>query len=366
MSGGTKEHITTKSFASSVRSSTQDTFLFLIPSILLHNFKAFKYCPSTNSSMKFTSTIFALAFATASAFSPSGMPAFRTNSVALNAEVTTALIKELRGLTGAGMMDCKKALQESDGDVEAAIENMRTSGQLKAAKKATKIAAEGQIFIRSNDEGAALVEVNCQTDFVAKDESFLAFANKVADAAIESKSDIDALKAQFEDERVALVAKIGENIEVRRVTYVEGENCSTYLHNGGKIGVVVAGEGDAQVLKNMCMHVCASNPQFLSPDDVPSEVIEKEKKVQIEIAMNEGKPADIAEKMVVGRMAKFAGEVALKGQPFVMEPKKSVADVLKEANSDVSGFARLEVGEGIQKDEGPSFAEEVAAMAGSK
>merc|ERR1712232_1487578 len=267
------------------------------------------------------------------------------------------------GLTWAGMMDCKKALIESEGDVEVAIENMRTSGQLKAAKKATKVASEGQIIIRSSDSGAALLEVNCQTDFVAKDESFLAFANKVADAAIADKADIDALKTQFEEERVALVAKIGENIEVRRVTYLDGANCATYLHNGGKIGVVVSGEGDDQVLKNMCMHVCAS-PPYLSPDDVSEDVIEKEKQIQMEIAMNEGKPAEIAEKMVGGRMKKFAGEVSLKGQPFVMEPKKSVGDVLKENKSDVLGFVRLEVAEGIAKEDAPSFADEVAAMAG--
>merc|ERR1712125_303433 len=140
---------------------------------------------------------------------------------------------------------------------------------------------------------------------MGKDESFLAFANKVADAAI-------ADKAQIEEERVALVAKIGENIEVRRVTYLDGANCATYLHNGGKIGVVVSGEGDDQVLKNMCMHVCASSPQYLSPDDVSEDVIEKAKQIQMEIAMNEGKPAEIAEKMVGGRMKKFAGEVYLK------------------------------------------------------
>jgi translation elongation factor Ts len=318
----------------------------------------------------FTASFLALVSfaATASAFVPSISsnhgPAFRTRSLApLQAEITTALIKELRELTGAGMMDCKKALQESEGDVEKAIENMRTSGQLKAAKKATKVAAEGQIVVRSDASGAALVEVNCQTDFVAKDESFLAFAAKVADVAIQSRPDIEALKAQFEEERTTLVAKIGENIEVRRVSYVDGEKCATYLHNGGKIGVVVAGEGDDVTLKNMCMHVCASAPQFLSPEDVPEDVVEKERKVQLEIAMNEGKPADIAEKMVSGRMKKFAGEVALKGQPFVMEPKKSVGDVLKENKSDVTSFVRLEVGEGIAKQDGPSFAEEVAAMA---
>lgn len=315
--------------------------------------------------MKFAATIFALAFATASAFAPSSSYGIvRTNSISLNAEVTTALIKELRELTGAGMMDCKKALKESDGDVEAAIENMRKSGALKAAKKSIKVAAEGQIIIRSEGGNAALLEVNCQTDFVAKDESFLKFANSVADAAMADKLSIDDLKAKFEDDRVALVAKIGENIEVRRVQYVEGESLSTYLHNGGKIGVVVAGSGDETTLKNLCMHVCASTPQFLNPEDVPEEVVENERKIQIEIAMNEGKPADIAEKMVNGRMRKYTGEVSLTGQPFVMDPKKSVGDVLKESKSGVTSFIRLEVGEGIQKEEGPSFAEEVAAMAG--
>ena len=278
-------------------------------------------------------------------------------------EVTVALIKELRMLTGAGMMDCKKALKETNGDVEQAIENMRTSGALKAAKKATKVAAEGQIIIKESGGSAALVEVNCQTDFVAKDATFLGFANSVAEAAAASKPSIEDLKAQFEEERVALVAKIGENIDVRRVEYVEGGKVATYIHNGGKIGVVVAGDGEEDVLKNMCMHVCASSPQFLSPDDVPADVVEAERKVQLEIAMNEGKPQEIAEKMVMGRMKKYTGEVSLLGQPFVMEPKKSVADVLKEKGSSVSNFVRLEVGQGIEKKEEPSFADEVAAMA---
>lgn len=321
--------------------------------------------------MKFiTATIFALAATVSgvSAFLPAiqRQPVFRTNSVSLNAEVTIALIKEIRGLTGAGMMDCKKALQDTDGNVEEAIENMRINGQLKADKKASKVAAEGKIFIRSDDAGAVLVEVNCQTDFVAKDSSYLEFADSVADFAIAGKPDLDALKAQFEDERVALVAKIGENINVRRVVYVEGDVCATYLHNGNKIGVVVAGTGDEQTLKNMCMHVCASAPQFLSVADVSADVVDKEKKIQLEIAMAEGKPADIAEKMVEGRMKKFAGEIALKSQPFVMEPKKSVEDILKESKSDITTFIRLEVGEGIEKEEGMSFADEVAAMAAKK
>jgi elongation factor Ts len=281
-------------------------------------------------------------------------------------KITPALIKELRELTGAGMMDCKKALTETNGNVDEAIENMRKSGALKAAKKATKVAAEGQIIIKEKDGVAAMVEVNCQTDFVAKDATFLTFANEVADAAAEGKLTVEDLQKQFEDKRVALVAKIGENINIRRVQYVEGGKVATYLHNGGKIGVVVTGDGEDEVLKNMCMHVCASSPQFLSPDDVPEDVVEKERKVQIEIAMNEGKPQEIAEKMVNGRMKKYTGEVSLMGQPFVMEPKKSVGDVLKEKGASVANFVRLEVGEGIEKNEGPSFAEEVAAMAGKK
>jgi len=315
--------------------------------------------------MKLLTAIFALAITTTSAFTPSTPNAFvRTNTVSLNAGVSVSQIKELREMTGAGMMDCKKALIETDGDVETAIENMRKSGALKAAKKASKVAAEGQIVIRSDDDGAALVEVNCQTDFVAKDESFLAFASSVADAAIVDKPAIDDLKAKFEDDRVALVAKIGENIEVRRVQYVDGAQTEAYIHNGGKIGVVVAGSAEDETLKNVCMHVCASSPQFLSPDEVPEDVVEKERKVQLDIAMNEGKPADIAEKMVTGRMRKFSGEISLLGQPFVMEPKKSVGEILKEKKASVSSFVRLEVGEGIAKDEGMSFAEEVAAMAG--
>merc|ERR1719491_109347 len=242
---------------------------------------------------------------------------------------------------------------------------MRKSGALKAAKKSLKRAAEGQIIIKSDDSFAALVEVNCQTDFVAKDEGFLTFANSVGDAALASKSmGIEDLKAQFEEERVALVTKIGENIDIRRVQYLEGEILSTYLHNGGKIGVAVAGNGEAQTLKNICMHVCASSPQFLTPDDVPQDVVEKEQSIQLEVAISEGKPAEIAEKMVTGRMKKFKGEVSLTGQPFVMEPKKSVGDILKEASSDVTSFLRIEVGEGMAKNEGPTFEEEVAAMSG--
>lgn len=274
--------------------------------------------------------------------------------------VTAALVKELRDRTGAGMMECKKALVETNGDIEVAIENMRKSGAAKAAKKAGNIAAEGAIIIKEENGVAALLEVNCQTDFVAKDANFTAFAEKVAADALATKATAEELVAKFEEERVALVAKIGENINIRRVQYVEGAAIASYRH-GEKIGVVVAGDGDAETLKHVAMHVAASRPEFVNPEDVPADVVEKEKAVQVEIAMNEGKPAEIAEKMVVGRMKKFTGEISLTGQPFVMEPKKSVGEILKERGASVVTFVRLEVGEGIDKGEEMSFADEVAA-----
>lgn len=275
--------------------------------------------------------------------------------------ITAAMVKELRERTAAGMMDCKKALQEADGDMELAIENMRKSGQAKAAKKAGNIAAEGQIIIKDG----TLVEINCQTDFVAKDDNFLGFANKVADAAAAEKLSIEDLQAQFEEERITLVTKIGENINVRRVAYVEGATLASYKH-GATIGVVVAGEGDAESLKHIAMHVAASKPEFLTPDDVPADVVANEKRIQIEMAMNEGKPQEIAEKMVTGRMRKFTGEVSLTGQAFIMEPKKTVGEVLKEKGVTISSFVRLEVGEGIAKKEEDFAAEVEAQIAAAK
>lgn len=274
--------------------------------------------------------------------------------------VTAALVKELRERTGAGMMDCKKALTETNGDIELAIENMRKSGAAKAAKKAGNIAAEGTILIKQGAGFAALLEVNCQTDFVAKDENFLAFANTVLDVAAAEKVTIEQLQTQFEEARVALVAKIGENINVRRVEYIDGDKLATYRH-GERIGVVVAGDADEETLKHVAMHVAASRPEYVNPEDVPADVVEKERTVQIDIAMNEGKPAEIAEKMVIGRMKKFTGEISLTGQAFIMEPKKSVGEYLKEKGASVSNFIRLEVGEGIEKKE-EDFAAEVAAQ----
>ncbi|KPM00622.1 MULTISPECIES: translation elongation factor Ts [Vibrio] len=277
------------------------------------------------------------------------------------ATVTAALVKELRERTAAGMMECKKALVAAEGDIELAIENMRKSGAAKAAKKAGNVAAEGTIIIKEEAGVAALLEVNCQTDFVAKDAGFLAFANEVAEAALAERLDITALQAKFEDARIALVTKIGENISIRRVELVEGVALASYRH-GEKIGVVVAGEGEAETLKHIAMHVAASKPEYVNPSDVPADVVEKEKAVQVEIAMNEGKPQEIAEKMVIGRMKKFTGEVSLTGQAFIMEPKKTVADILKEKGASVTTFVRLEVGEGIEKAAEMSFADEVAAV----
>ncbi len=275
------------------------------------------------------------------------------------ATVTAALVKELRERTGAGMMECKKALVEANADIELAIENMRKSGAAKAAKKAGNVAAEGAIIIKEENGVAVLLEVNCQTDFVAKDGNFTAFADKVALDALATKATAEELVAKFEEERVALVAKIGENINIRRVAYVEGTAIASYRH-GEKIGVVVAGEGDAETLKHVAMHVAASKPEFVNPEDVPADVVAKEKEVQVEIAMNEGKPQEIAEKMVIYCMKKFTGEISLTGQAFIMEPKKSVGEMLKEKGASVSTFVRLEVGEGIEKAAEMSFAEEVA------
>ena len=279
--------------------------------------------------------------------------------------ITAAMVKELRERTAAGMMDCKKALVEANGDMELAIDNMRKSGQAKAAKKAGNIAADGAIIIKTSGDTAALVEVNCQTDFVAMDSNFLGFANEVAEYALNEKATIEALQAEFEEKRITLVTKIGENINVRRVEYVTGTNLASYSH-GSKIGVVVAGEGDLESLKHIAMHVAASKPEYINPEDVPAEVVEKEKAIQIDIAMNEGKPQEIAEKMVTGRMRKFTGEVSLTGQAFIMEPKKTVAEVLKEKGISVSSFIRLGVGEGIEKKEEDFAAEVEAQLAAAK
>ncbi len=287
--------------------------------------------------------------------------------------ITAAQVKELRERTGVGMMDCKKALQETNGDIEQAIDNMRKSGQAKAAKKAGRIAAEGVILTKTEGNTAIILELNCETDFVARDEGFLAFGKKVVDIALAGKiNDVETLKAtQFDDitveeARANLVAKIGENINVRRLEIVEGANLGAYIH-GGRIGVVsVLNGGEADLAKDIAMHVAAANPFYVKPEDVPAEVVEKERAIQIDIAVQSGKPQEIAEKMVVGRMKKFTGEVSLTGQPFIKDPSKNVGALLKEAGVDVESFIRFEVGEGIEKKEEDFAAEVQATIAAAK
>ncbi|WP_032092497.1 MULTISPECIES: translation elongation factor Ts [Pasteurellaceae] len=278
------------------------------------------------------------------------------------AEITASLVKELRDRTGAGMMECKKALVEANGDIELAIDNMRKSGQAKAAKKAGRVAAEGVIIARVENGRGVLVEMNCETDFVAKDAGFQALANEIADYALAHPGiKIEELQAQFEEKRAALVAKIGENMTIRRVAEISGDVIGSYLH-GAKIGVLVAAaNADDELVKHVAMHVAASRPDYVNPSDVPADVVEHERNIQVDIAMQSGKPREIAEKMVEGRMKKFTGEVSLTGQPFVMDPSKSVGDLLKEKGAQVNGFLRFEVGEGIEKVES-DFAAEVAAM----
>ncbi len=286
------------------------------------------------------------------------------------ANVTAALVKELRDITGAGMMDCKKALVATDGNIEAAIEEMRKSGALKAAKKATRTAAEGIIATAHEGNEVVLVEVNSETDFAAKNAEFVEFANKVAQIALAAKTDdVEALKAvKYDDKQTvgealtALVAKIGENLGIRRIFRVSGENLGIYVHSNKRIGVVAVLEGgDEETAKHVAMHICASKPDFVNPEDVSADVVEKERQIQIEIAINSGKPKEIAEKMVEGRMKKFTGEVSLTGQPFVMDPSISVGEMLKQHGATAKSFIRVEVGEGIEK-KNDDFAAEVQAQ----
>ncbi len=266
-------------------------------------------------------------------------------------------------------MDCKKALTEADGDIELAIENMRKSGQAKAAKKAGRIAAEGVILARAEGNTGVMNELNCDTDFVGKDVSFRAFGEQILALAVANKiTDLEALKAatmengdSVEVSLNNLIAKLGENMNLRRVIVVEGDNLGTYIH-GGRIGVItkLVG-GTTDLAKDLAMHVAANSPQFVKPEDVSAEVVAKEREIQIDIAINSGKPKEIAEKMVEGRMKKFTGEISLTGQPFVKDPSVLVADLLKKEGADVLEFVRFEVGEGIEKQE-TDFAAEVQAQ----
>ena len=284
------------------------------------------------------------------------------------AAITAALVKELRERTGLGMMECKKALVAAEGDIEVAIEELRKSGQAKAAKKAGRTAAEGIVAVKVADDASfgVLVEVNSETDFVARDENFLGYVNRVVEVAFERKeSNVEALMAgELEEARGALVQKIGENVSVRRIEIVEGGVIGSYVHGNNRIAVLIKLEGgDVELARDIAMHVAAVNPQVVSKDDMPAELIEKEKEIFKAQAEQSGKPAEIIEKMIVGRINKFLAENSLVEQPFVKDPDTKVGALAKKAGAAVSSFVRFEVGEGIEKEE-VDFAAEVRAQAG--
>ena len=290
--------------------------------------------------------------------------------------ITAALVKELREMTGAGMMDAKKALTENDGDMEAAIDWLRTKGVAKAAKKSGRTAAEGLVAVAVEGGKGVAVEVNSETDFVAKNAEFQAMVGSFATAAVGVDS-VEALAdAEVNGKSVAstvtdAIAKIGENMSLRRMASVEGDSVATYVHNAatdgmGKIGVLVAvkGNDDSGIAKQIAMHVAAADPrpQALTEDDLDPAVVEKERQIQMDIARESGKPEAVIEKMIVGRMKKFLAEITLVNQSFVINPDITVGQAAKDAGVEITGFVRMEVGEGIEKKE-EDFAAEVAKAA---
>lgn len=287
-------------------------------------------------------------------------------------QITAAMVKELRERTGAGMMECKKALSEAGGDMDAAIEIMRKSGAAKAVKKAGRVAAEGKIAVSMADGKAAIVEVNCETDFVAKDDNFAEFVDQVAGTILKTQvADLDALNAaelndgkSVEEVRQELVAKIGENVQIRRFAEmnVEGGAMASYLH-GTRIGVLVALKGgDEDLARDVAMHIAASRPVCINEDGVPQDMLDKEREIIRAQAEESGKPAEIVEKMIGGRIKKYLAEITLVGQPFVKDPDTTVGKLLSGAGAEVVDFVRYEVGEGIEKKQ-EDFAAEVMAQA---
>jgi len=289
-------------------------------------------------------------------------------------QITASMVKELRERTGSGMMECKKALQEAGGDVDVAIENMRKSGMAKADKKAGRVAAEGRVVIEISDDGksAAVIEVNCETDFVSGGDDFLAMVkaiaktalvNQPADIAALSAMTLDGASATVEETIKEKIAKIGENMQLRRFQLVNTEDgtLGSYLH-GNRMGVLVEMvNGSDELLKDVAMHIAASNPMCVSEAGVPADVLEKEKEILRAQALESGKPADIVEKMLTGRIRKYLAEITLMGQSFVKDPDKTIETLLSEAGATVNSFVRYEVGEGIEKKQ-ENFADEVMAQ----
>ena len=286
------------------------------------------------------------------------------------AEITASQVKELRERTGAGMMECKKALTENNGDIDTAAEWLRKTGLAKADKKASRIAAEGRIVSSQADGKAVLVEVNSETDFVAKDDNFLGFVEAVGQAAI-AAADVEALKSSklpggetVEEARAAVIAKVGENVQVRRLARIDSANTlAAYVH-GGRIGVIVELKGgNAELARGLAMHVAAMNPPYISPVHVPADFVAKEKEIALAQVKDTGKPAEILEKMIAGKLAKTINEICLTGQPYVLDTNQTVEQALKAAGAEVVNFVRLAVGEGIEK-QTDDFAAEVMKQAG--
>ena len=280
--------------------------------------------------------------------------------------ITASMVKELRDRTGLGMMECKKALNESDGNIETAIEELRKSSGMKAAKKAGRTAAEGVVAIKISDDKkvGVLLEVNSETDFVARDDNFLSFVQDVLNFIfINNDCDESLFKADvIETKREALVQKIGENISIRRAQIINGESIGGYVHGNNKIAALVSlSSGSELIAKDIAMHVAAINPQVVKPEDMSSEIIEKEKAIYIAQAKDSGKPDEIIKKMVDGRVRKFLSENSLTEQQFVKDPDVKVSKLLSNESATINSFLRYEVGEGIQKDD-VDFAAEVAAQ----
>ncbi len=284
--------------------------------------------------------------------------------------ISASMVKELRERTGAGMMECKKALVDSDGNLDSAIELLRTTGQAKAEKKAKRIAAEGRIIIKSDTEHTVILEINSETDFVANDSNFINYAESVAVAILENDIvDLESLSkidlttgTNIEMARTQLISKIGENISIRRFDKIKQcDNMGIYTH-GARIGVIVSlNGGDEVTSKDIAMHVAASNPICINNEGVPEELVSREERIFQEQAASSGKPPEIIDKMIQGRMKKFFKEVTLLGQPFIKNPDMSVNELLKESKAEIISFKRYEVGEGIEKKE-ENFADEVMAQ----
>ena len=288
------------------------------------------------------------------------------------AEVTAKLIQELREKTSAGMMDCKKALIETNGDIEAAADWLRQKGIVKAASKAGRVAASGLVTVVKCDKMGCVVELNAETDFVAKNDKFQALVANVAQKAAELQGDFEATLAAVKDDIAATISTIGENMSLRRIAKVNGDHIYTYVHNAlvpgmGQIGVVVAIDGDDaridEIGNKIAMHIAANKPEFMTVADVDPKAVEREKKVFIESGATAGKPENIVEKMVEGRIKKWYAESVLEEQPFVMDPSKTVKDVIAEHGGKLAGYAYYVLGEGIQKRE-DNLADEVAKMLG--